>query len=232
MNAEELVITTMFFVNDDFKIIGDSAGYELTFEDACIYIGKKLVSHVAIFINYNNKMQILKEIGLKTTNKRLLVTEEDPINRIVHKFNGKRADIAYAECLGVPLNKISDYFIAYPLGIDVEKSIDIISPFCVNHDGSMTFYSQILVNTFVNIMEFEDTNIKLSRMKNNIQIKPKIILSINCIAVSGRYLQENIWNSVNYTMQSFCQTHIVIVCYGEIYYKKYVNQTNTLLIIE
>ena len=48
---EESIVTTFYFVEDNFKIIGGSAGDNLKFEETFIFIGSKKVHSAVIFFN-------------------------------------------------------------------------------------------------------------------------------------------------------------------------------------
>ena len=98
---EESIITTFYFTDPKFKIIGGSAGDNLKFEKTLIYIGSKKVHSTAIFFNMKSRTQLIKENIYEPSGKKLLVTEADTINRTVKTFNNKPASEEYAKALGI-----------------------------------------------------------------------------------------------------------------------------------
>ena len=84
---EESIITTFFFTAPEFKIIGGSAGDNLKFQETLIYIGAKKIHSVALFFNNRTRTQLIKENLYVPCEKRMLVTDADPIKRTVRTFN-------------------------------------------------------------------------------------------------------------------------------------------------
>jgi hypothetical protein len=229
---EEQIVTTFYFTEPDFKIVGGSAGDNLQFKETLIYIGKKRVHSVAIFFDSKTKTQILKENLYVPMQKRLLVTDADPIRRIVRKFDNKPAATEYAALLGVSEKNLPDYFMLNPLGRVIEGETYIASPMKVNSDKSITFYSQILPNTFVDILELADYNTVMKQTKSSIRINPSFALSINCILRSLYFIDKQMWPKVNEQLLSVCNNQTGFISYGEQYYRNHFNQTMVLLLVE
>jgi len=98
---EESIVTTFYFANPNFKIIGGSAGDNLKFKKTLIYIGKKEVVSIAIFFDMEKRTQLIKENIYIPSGKKLLVTDADPIKRTVKTFNNNLATVEYAKILGI-----------------------------------------------------------------------------------------------------------------------------------
>jgi len=229
---EESIITTFYFTDEKFKIFGGSAGDNLKFEETQIYVGSKKVAGVAIFFNSKRKTQLLKENIYIPTETRLLVTEADPIRRTVQTFNNKPASTEYARVLGVPEKDLASHFMNNPLGKMYNQGIYIASPMKVNPDKSITFYCQIMPNTFVEVLKPGNLKEILQDTLKEASFKPSFVLAVNCILRSLKFQQENLWKTVDASLLGFCRNTTGFVSYGEQYYTHHLNQTMVLLLIE
>lgn len=229
---EESIITTLYFIKPEFKIIGGSSGDNLKFKETLIYSGNKKVHSIAVFFDSSKKTQIIKENLYVPIGKKMLVTEADPITRTVKKFNNRPAASEYSRLLGISEEELSKYFMSNPLGRKVNSEINISSPMKINGDGSITFYCQIVPNTFVEILEIADYEKVLEETLNKISISPSFTLSINCILRSLHFIENRMWNQVSEGMLSVCRNQTGFISYGEQYYKNHFNQTMVMLLVE
>lgn len=229
---EETIITTFYFAAPSFKIIGGSAGDNLKFKETSIYIGHKKVHSVAIFFNMKHRTQIIKENIYIPVGTELLVTEADPIKRTVKTFNNNLASIEYAKALGVSESDLPKHFMSNPLGKISNDGIHIASPMNVNPDKSITFYCQILPNTFVEVLHLADHDQVIKETTAAVDFKPSFALSINCILRSLWFQDRNLWGKVNSQLLSICKNQTGFISYGEQYYKNHFNQTMVLLLVE
>lgn len=229
---EESIITTFYFVDDNFKIIGGSAGDNLKFKETFIFIGSKRVYSVGLFFNIAKRTSIIKENIYISSGRRLLITGADPINRIVKTFNKVPASTEYARILNVREEDLSKYFMSNPLGKIYRNEIFIASPMQVNNDKSIKFYCQLMTNTFVEVLKSVDPVAEIKSTIKSMPFKPTFTLVINCILRSLKFQQENIWKSIDKEILSFCSNTAGFISYGEQFYKAHVNQTMVLLIVE
>lgn len=230
--TEESVLSTFYFMDEDFKIIGGSAGDNLKFKETHIYIGDKRVCNVAIFFNSKKRTCILKENIYTDTGKDLLVTEADVLNRTVKSFNNNPASTEYARAIGVNEKELPNYFMNNPLGKVYEKDMFIASPMKVNSDKSITFYCELMENTFLHILKPEDPIQVLRQTIKDAPFRPSFIFSVHCILRSLKFIQERKWTDFDKEMIKFCNNISGFVSYGEQYYKNHSNQTMVLLLIE
>lgn len=229
---EEGIITTFYFTDPKFKIIGGSAGDSLKFEKTSIYIGQKKVHSIAVFFDIKKRTQLIKENIYVPSGKKLLITDADPIKRTIKTLNNNSASSEYAKALGVAEADLPKYFMNNPLGKVSKDEIYIASPMKVNPDKSITFYCQMLPNTFVELLEPADYNKVMNDTLASASFKPSFVLSINCILRSLMFLDKNLWESVNTKLLSLCKNQTGFISYGEQYYQNHFNQTMVLLLVE
>jgi len=229
---EESIITTFFFTAPQFKIIGGSAGDNLKFQETLIYIGQKKVHSVALFFDAKTRTQLIKENLYVSCGKKMLVTEADVIHRTVKTFNNVPAATEYARMLGVSENELSKYFMSNPLGRTDETDTYITSPMKINSDRSITFYSQIIPNTFVEILELANHDKVIKQTLSSVKVRPQFVLSINCILRSLHFIDKKEWKDVDMELLSICKNQTGFVSYGEQYYRNHFNQTMVLLLVE
>ncbi|MDF2881435.1 MAG: hypothetical protein K0R54_1992 [Clostridiaceae bacterium] len=229
---EESIITTLFFIDDKFKVIGGSAGDNLKFEKTLIYIGKKQVHSAALFFNSKARTQLIKENIYVPTGDSLLVTEADSMSRIVKTFNNKPASTEYARALGTKESELSNQFMNHPLGKVYKNDIFIASPMKINSDKSITFYCQIMPNSFVHVLKPIDPIIQIKDTLNTLAFKPDFIFAVNCILRSLKFRQENLWKDIDKEILKVCNNTTGFVSYGEQFYKNHCNQTMVILAVE
>lgn len=229
---EESIMTTLFFMKDDFKIIGGSAGDYLKFKETLIFIGNKKVESVGIFFNMKRRTQLIKENIYQTTGKKLLVTDADPISRTVYTFDNVPAASQYAKVIGINEAELANAFANHPIGRVGKQNTYISSPMKINSDKSITFYSQILPNTFVELLEAADVDSCISKTTESFELKPSFVLSVHCILRSLKFKDEGLWKNIDQKLLQTCKNQAGFISYGEQIYKKHLNQTMVLLIVE
>jgi hypothetical protein len=230
--TEESVLSTFYFMAPDFKIIGGSAGDNLKFKETYIYIGQKRVNNAAIFFDCSETTCIIKENIYTHTGKELLVTEADVLNRVVKTFNNRPASTEYAKAIGVNEAELPNYFMNNPLGKNYENDIFIASPMKVNSDKSITFYCELMENTFLHVLKAEDPIAVVKKTISAAPFQPSFVFSVHCILRSLKFIQEKKWTEFDKEMLSFCSNITGFISYGEQYYKNHSNQTMVLLLVE
>lgn len=229
---EESIITTFYFVDNAFKIIGGSAGDNLKFEETFIFIGSKRVHSAAIFFNSQRRTSLIKENIYVPSGQRLLVTEADTVNRTVKTFNKVPASTEYARILNIREDELPNHFMNNPLGKIYKDDIFIASPMKVNADKSITFYCQLVPNTFVEVLRPIDPVVQIKRTLELVPSNTSFVFVVHCILRSLKFQQEKLWSSIDREILSCCSNTAGFVSYGEQYYKVHANQTMVMLIVE
>lgn len=230
--TEESIMSTLFFMRSDFKVIGGSAGDNLKFQETAVYRGETKIHNVAIFFDNKRKAQLIKENLYTPYGDKLLITDADPVKRVVISINGRPAATEYARVLGIPESQLADNFMNNPLGKIYKDEVLIASPMKVNPDKTITFYCQVMPNTFVYLLKPEDPIQKLKETLSDITFKPSFMYVINCILRSLKFQNDHIWKDFDHTLLSKCHNTTGFISYGEQFYGHHVNQTMVILAIE
>lgn len=116
--CEELVMDKIGDATD-VTFIGGSTGDDLKFKETTLYLGGKVYHRgtLLIALEPKQKFSILKTQSFKPSGRILKVTKGVEQERKIIEFNNKPAAIAYAECMGVPLDQLDKKMFYSPLGL-------------------------------------------------------------------------------------------------------------------
>ena len=228
---EDMVMTSMYFMDRDFKMIGGSAG-DLTNGEALIYYGTSRVHHLALFVNNRTRTVVAKENIYRSMGKRVLVTDADPILRTVYTLNEQPAADEYARVLGISVRDLEKSFLSHPLGQTFDGDLFINSPQKVNSDGSISFYSEIIPNTFIDVLELGNIDDILEQTQQKFSFKPKTLLTVNCILRDAYFMQAGKWPTIFNSLARLNSNEAGFVSAGEQFKFEHVNQTMVLLGVE
>lgn len=203
-NIEEVLASLLFSVveDDDFRVIGGSAGDDLKFVDTFVSLNGEVVDNggAYIFVKTNKKFTILKENIFRPTGRKLTVTKADTDKRLLIELDGSPAVSEYSKKIGA--NASTDLGAASlmnPLGRLFGNDIYIASFAGVNPDKTFSMYCRLTPNTKVDVMEVGDVKAIMNETANRLVAdvpRPGFIFVVNCILRTlkfestdeGRYL--------------------------------------------
>ena len=223
---EELLAYSVQEALGEIPVVGGSAGDALSFASTQVYSGGRFLSDAAVLTLVSTPLRVktFKTQHFVPTEERLVVTEADPLRRVVKEINGLPAAQEYARLLGVSPEDLSPiHFAASPVvvlidGANYVRSIQKASP-----DGSLTFYCAI--ERGVVLREAKGMNLvtnleqALARVRAEVG-EPELVLACDCIlrkleiaetglnaAVSDMLRRHNAVGFNTYGEQ-FCGVHI------------------------
>lgn len=227
---EEMILTTFYFLNHRFKMIGGSAG-DIQHGKTLLSLGTRRLTNLAIFFDLPAEVSLIKENLYLPTGKRMLVTKADPLKRVVYTFNGRPAAEEYASQLGISVAKLADAFIKHPLGKKLDDEIYINSPQKINADHSMSFYAQIIPNTFLEVLAPGNIEQILAHTRQQID-HAQLIFSIHCTLRNQYLLQTQQWPKVLKSLNQSATQQLGFISNGEQFNWQHFNQTMVLLAIK
>lgn len=217
-------------------LFGGSAGDDLQFKKTWVFSEGAFRTDCAalILINTLYPFKLFKAQHFVCGIEKLVVTQADPLKRIVKEINGYPAVKEYSRIVNLPVEKLNPIqFSAHPLvirinGVDYVRSIQKLNP-----DGSLTFYCAIdngLVFMAAHgidlIKNLEDT---LSDVYKAIGGKPQLLIACDCILRTLEIQRMGLKNDVE---RIFQENNVVgFSTYGEQYKGIHINQTITGLAI-
>jgi hypothetical protein len=230
--AEERIMDAIGNLSD-LTWIGGSAGDDLKFKETRVFAKGQSRTNAAVLalIRLDKGFDIIKTQSFDQTGKRLKATEVNEANRTVTKFNDQPAAKAYAAAIGYPLEKVSDGFMRYPVGVMVDGEPFVRSPQRLEND-KMVFYCNIKQGTELSILEsrdiVKDTSAALADMTKALgQVSG--IINFNCIL---RTLELDAKRESEAYGQVFAKVPMVgFSTYGEEYIG-HINQTATMLVLK
>jgi hypothetical protein len=128
------------------EFVGGSAGDDLAFERTWVAAGDRIsYQGVALLVAESAvPFHIIKTCSFRPTGKVLTITRADLEGRLVFEIDGRPADEAYAEAVGVDVDRLdSTVWMRHPLGLMIGGEPWIRSPRSVETGGSIRFYAQL-----------------------------------------------------------------------------------------
>jgi hypothetical protein len=230
--SEEMIMDKIGDLTNNL-FIGGSAGDDLKFEKTYVFANGKAYGNAAVLVLLKPKssFDIIKTQSFKLIDKKLVATKVNEINREVIEFNDMPAVKAYAQAIGVPEDKVAEYFMSHPVGLVIDDDIFVRSP-QQTKGNRIIFYCSILEGTEVSLLEstniVEDTR---NAIKNKIKEMGRIsgIINFNCIL---RTLELEKKNQTEDYGKVFSEIPTIgFSTYGE-EYLGHINQTATILVFK
>jgi len=157
--AEELVNEVIGNAAPLLDVVGGSAGDDLEFRQTWVSVGEHISRQGAALLVCQSAVpfHVVKACSFVPTGRVLQITAADVATRTVLAFDGRPATEAYAEAVGVPVERLdASVWMEHPVGLMIGGEPWIRSPQSVRPDGGITFYAQILPGMQVEVMQATD----------------------------------------------------------------------------
>jgi hypothetical protein len=227
-------------VNDEIgnltnvTFIGGSAGDDLRFANTYVYAHGKAYTDAALLVVLKPKVKFsfLKTQSFKATDKILEVTKLNEQRREIIEFNHQPARVAYADALGVNVEKLSEHLFKNPLGLMFDPQTPFVrSPMKVEKE-SILFYCGMKQGMHLTLLESTDivvdTASALQQAKEDLG-GISAIVNFNCIL---RTLDLKGQEKTKAYGDLFTDVPTVgLSTYGENYIG-FINQTATMLLFK
>jgi hypothetical protein len=157
--SEELINETLGNAAPLLDIVGGSAGDDLAFDGTWVAVGDQISHHGAALLVCETAVdyQIVKTCSFTPSGRRLRITAADVQSRTVHSFDGRPADEAYADAVGVSVSALdATVWMKHPVGLMIGGQPWIRSPRAIVPGGAIAFYAQIRPGMEVEVMNPTD----------------------------------------------------------------------------
>jgi hypothetical protein len=184
---EEPVLSAIGRELGDIPLVGGSAGDDLQFrETAVLHDGSfHAGSAVLALVHASVPFEVFKTQHVVSSDTKMVITEADPVRRIVTEINAEPASAEYARQFGVVDRHLLPMVLAtHPLVVRVGGDDYARSIRRVNEDGSLTFYCAIDEGIVLSAAVGTDIVADLERVFAAIVAKigePDAILGFDCI---------------------------------------------------
>jgi hypothetical protein len=211
--------------------IGGSAGDDLKFKTTYVFANGKVYNNAAILalLKPSVEFSFIKTQSFRSLGKTLKATKVNEKAREVVEFNNKPAVEAYAEALGVSVEKLPDSFFGNPVALVSEDDIFVRSPRAITDGSAIAFYCNVVEGNEVSVVENTDI---INDTKKAIKDKEEklggiqAMLNFNCIL---RTLELEAKQLIPQYEELFARIPTVgFSTYGEAFIG-HINQTATIL---
>jgi hypothetical protein len=214
--------------------IGGSAGDEAKFEATHVFVdfvprrGASALALLEPAVPYH----ILKTQSFDVTDTVLTVTDVDEATRTVRKFDGRPAAEAYAEAVGVPVERLPDRFRDNPLGLVMEGGDPFVRSPQQVQGTDVVFYCQVKEGMPLHVLKSRDI---VEETRRDLQAKLEEIggaraaINFHCILRSLELYdkkQEQDYGKVFSDLPT-----VGFSTYGESYIG-HINQTSTIVLFK
>ena len=229
-NKEEMIIDKMGDLTN-VSFIGGSAGDDLKFENTYVYANGKSYNHAAVLaiLEPATEISFIKTQSFRELPQKLTVTKANEFTREVYEFNGKPAAVAYAEALGVTVEKAPKHFMHNPIGLVFEGEPFVRSPQQIK-GNSMIFYCSVKEGMELSLLE--STDIIASTKQSLDAARTELggisgVINFNCILRTLELNQKGLSKEYGNLFEGV--PTVGFSTYGE-QYIGHINQTATLLV--
>lgn len=229
--SQETVLSAIHGRMHPIPIVGGSAGDDLRLQRTHVYHQGCFHADAALLtlVRLRQPVKIFQSQHFHGTDTRMVVTQADPVRRIVNEINAEPAAPEYARIVGLEVAQLTpSVFAEHPLMVKVGGDFFVRSIQRANADGSLTFFCAIDEGVVLRLAGHEDIVLRLRALFASIHAEigpPELVIGFDCVLrnvevekrqlrqVAGRILAEN--NVVGFSS------------YGEQFAGMHVNQTFT-----
>ncbi len=228
---EEPVAHALQYALGKITLFGGSAGDDMKFVKTCVYSDGRFRSDSAalILISTSLPFRIFKTQHFVSTDKRLVVTDADPLRRIVKEINGLPAVEEYARLVGVEVHELNPMrFAASPVVVMIDGTDYVRSIQKANPDGSLTFFCAIEEGVVFRVARGVGLVNNIEQTFDNIRAEigpPQLVIGCDCILRNLEVSQDGLKDRVGEIFRR--NNTIGFSSYGEQFHGVHVNQTLT-----
>ena len=226
---EELLTRVFQSALGKVPLVGGSAGDGVNFGSTYVYFEGRFHADSAVLVLVATRLpvKLFKTQHFVAGNERLVVTDADPVLRVVREINGLPAAEEYARIVGIGARDLDlRRFAARPVVVLIDDTEYVRSIQKVNPDGSLTFFCAIEDGLVLRVAKGVDLleNLEEAFAQISAQIgPPQIVLGFNCILRKIEIYQSSLQERVG---ELFLRNNTIgFNTYGEQFQGVHLNQT-------
>lgn len=211
-------------------LFGGSAGDGTRFQQTFVLHGGRVLTNAAVLVMLRTacRVKVFNLDHLVPTARRMVVTEADPVRRIVRQINAEPAAQEYARVLGKDPAQLTTFtFAAHPLVVRIGGRHHVRAIQRVAENGDLIFFSAIDEGLVLTLAEPLDMVAHLSRELEALRAEaaPMAVLACDCILRRMEALEKQSYGAVSAVLRAHRVTGFST--YGEQWNSMHVNQTMT-----
>lgn len=229
--CEEAVVSALHDALGGIPLFGGSAGDTLQFRRTCVLHDGVFHqdSAVLLLVSTSLPFRVFKTEHFVSSEEKMVVTEADPVNRIVTEINGEPAAREYARVVGLNIDELTPtIFAAHPVVVRIGGSYFVRSIQKVNPDHSLTFFCAIDQGIVLTVARGIDLVENLERLFGDLRNDigpPELVIGCECVLRNLEQEQKGLTDRVGRLMVD--NKVVGFSTYGEQYLAMHVNQTFT-----
>ena len=144
--SEDTLAATIAPALRDVPMLGGSAGDGTSFQQTYVALNGVICDNAAVLTIARSKYRtrVFSLDHLEPTDQRMVVTEADPVKRIVKTINAEPAAREYARLVGKDPNQLDRFtFASHPVAVRLGDSHHVRAIQQVNENGELVFFSAI-----------------------------------------------------------------------------------------
>jgi len=227
---EEPVLSAVYRELGDIPLVGGSAGDNLRFRETMIFHEGAFHSGSAVLALVHTcvPFSVFKTQHIASLDTKMVITEADPVRRVVTEINAEPASEEYARLSGVAGRELHPMLLAtHPLVVRVGGDDYVRSIRNVEDDGSLTFYCAIDEGLVLSAGRgddiVEDLTRLFARLREEVGGPPAAILGFDCIFRRLELIERRLERPVS---QMLAANNVIgFSTYGEQINAMHLNQT-------
>lgn len=226
---EEPILSAIVRELGDIPLVGGSAGDNLRFKETVVFHEDAFFTESAVLalVHTERPFEIFKTQHIRSLDTKMVITEADPVRRIVTEINAEPASVEYARLSGAGIEPFAPMQLAtHPLTVRVGGDDYVRSIRSVNEDSSLTFYCAIdegiVLSAGTGIDIVRDLHQLFARIERAVG-PPAAVLGFDCIF---RRLELQTRGMERHVSGMLAANNVVgFSTYGEQFQAMHLNQT-------
>ena len=188
VGIEEPVLSAIARELGDIPLVGGSAGDNRRFRETVVFHESEFRAESAVLalVHTQRPFEIFRTQHIRSLPVKMVITEADPVRRVVTEINAEPASAEYARLAGSEYEPFAPMQLAvHPLTVRVGGDDYVRSIRSVNEDGSLTFYCAIDEGLVLSAAAGTDMLADLERLFARIEKAigpPAAVLGFDCIS--------------------------------------------------
>ncbi len=234
--VEEHVVAAVHHQFDPMPIVGGSAGDDLAYKATWVFESGRALSGAAAILIFEMGGVPFRTFRLQDfapISDYLVVTEADPVTRVVYELDGEPAQDVYSAWLNMSVADLGmAEFSSHSLMVQIGPECYVRSVRCVTPDGGLKLHAAIDRGAIVRICRSADSMVALSSMLSAARAPSPTAELMVCFDCMHRRRELERFGQLDAASKLLARVRSIgFTTYGEVVDSLHVNQTLTGVLI-